>query len=368
MNIIYPAIILAILFPIAFLAFLGSQNMYRTGKFQYILLAMGWGILAYYIAAYVNSSFFRNGWADRDQIVRFIAPIIEETLKCLIVFYLIRRKDFVYIMDGIAYGFGAGIGFAVLENIEYLMSAPSGIVLSLALARVFSTNLIHAIGTALIGSALGYSRLANDASRIVFPLGGLLFAIAAHTGFNHLVNSGATLIFAFIYTGAGIYVIYLIVNYGLKRASIDIQNSISMLDGVTANEAALVNRVRTLDETLEPLSKYVSPEDLDKVRDFLILQAQLGLQRNNLNNTQKGSLHDGIAQEIDSLKNKIDIVRKDLGVFCMLQVRGLFPENNIPFWSILEQRVPAAGTGRAGGGLWANLENRTKESREKDGK
>ncbi len=40
----------------------------------------------------------------------------------------------------------------------------------------------------------------------------------------------------------------------------------------------------------------------------------------------------------------------------------------IPFWAILEQRVPAAGTGRAGGGLWANLENRTKEARDKDGK
>ncbi len=368
MNILYPAILLAVLFPIAFLAFLGSQNMYRTGKLQYNLLSMGWGIVSYYLAAYINSTIFHNGWADRDQIVRFIAPMVEETLKCLIVFYLIRRKDFVYIMDGIAYGFGAGIGFAVLENIEYVTAAPAGIALSLALARVFSTNIIHATGTAIIGSALGYSRLANDASRIFFPLGGLLFAIAGHAGFNNLVTSGAALIFAFIYTGVGIFVISLIVRYGLRKASIDIQNSISMLDSITANEAALVNRVRTLDEALKPMEKYVSPEDLEKVRDFLILQAQLGLQRNNLNNTQNGPLRDGITQEIDSLKKRIDEVRHSLGAFCMLQVRGLFPENNIPFWAILEQRVPAAGTGRAGGGLWTNLENRTKESRDMNAK
>ncbi len=342
--------------------------MYRTGKFQYILLSMGWGIVAYYLAFYINSTVYNNGWAGREQIVRFVAPVVEEILKCLIVFYLVRRKDFVYIMDGIAYGFGAGIGFAVFENIQYLMVAPVGGALMLGLARVFSTNLIHAIGSAVIGSALGYSRLAKDSSRVFLPLGGLLFAIAAHAGFNHLVNSGATVIFAFVYTGVGIYVISLIVNYGLKKASMDIQKSIGMLDGVTANEAALVNRVRTLDETLEPLAKYVSPDDMEKVRDFLILQAQLGLQRNNLNNAQNGSLRNGIAQEIESLKKRIDVVRKELGVFCMLQVRGLFPENNIPFWSILEQRVPAAGTGRAGGGLWANLENRTKEARDKDGK
>ena len=368
MNIIYPAILLAVLFPIAFLAFLGSQNMYRTGKFQYHLLSMGWGIIAYYVAAYINSTIYQNGLADRDQIVRFVAPIVEEILKCLIVLYLIRRKDFVYIMDGILYGFGAGIGFAVLENIQYLTAAPAGIALSLALARVFSTNVIHAAGTAIIGSALGYSRLANDSSRIFIPLGGLLFAIGAHAGFNHLVNSGAALVFAFIYTGVGVFIISLIVRYGLRKASIDIQNSISMRDSITANEAALVNRVRTLDETLEPLAKYVSPEDIEKVRDFLILQAQLGLQRNNLNKAQNASLRDGISQEIESLKKRIDEVRHDLGAFCMLQVRGLFPENNIPFWAILEQRVPATGTGRAGGGLWANLENRTKEVKDMDEK
>ncbi|MCJ7433215.1 MAG: PrsW family intramembrane metalloprotease [Anaerolineales bacterium] len=371
MNIIYPAILLAILFPIAFLAFLGSRNMYRTGKFHYNLLSMGWGIVAYYLAVYVNTTLIHNEWAGHDQVVRFVAPIIEEILKCLIVFYLVRRKDFVYIMDGIAYGFGAGIGFAVLENIEYVMGAPAGMALALALARVFSTNIIHATGTAIVGSALGYSRLADDASRIYIPLGGLLFAIAAHTGFNNLVNSSAALIFAFIYTGVGVFIISLIVRYGLRKASIDIQNNISMLDSITANEAALVNRVRTLDEALKPMAKCIGPEYVAKVKDFLILQAQLGLQRNNLNNAQDDPLRDGIAQEINNLKKRIDEVRDDLGPFRMLQVRVLFPENNIPFWAILEQRVPAAGTGQIDATQikWMNLPKRaTEKSKDVDAK
>lgn len=358
MSIVYPAMVLAILFPIAFLAFLRSRNMYRTGKFQYNLLSFGWGILAYFAAAKINTAFVHYGFADRDQIIRIIAPIVEEILKCLLVFFLVRRKDFVYIMDGVSYGFGAGIGFAVFENFEYIGGAPAGMALTLALARVFSTNLIHATGTAIVGSALGSSRLAKGANRILFPLGGLLIAIAAHAGFNNLVNSNVGLVFAFIYAGVGVFVIYSIVRYGLRKASIDIQNSISMLDNITANEAALVNRVRTLDEALKPLAEYVSSEDMAKVKEFLILQAQLGLQRNNLNNTQNGPLRDGIAQEIEGLKQKVDQVRQDLGPFCMLQVRVLFPENNIPFWAILDQR---ANTGRAGGGVWANLEKRTSE-------
>jgi RsiW-degrading membrane proteinase PrsW (M82 family) len=360
MNSLYLALALAIAFPIVFLVLLGSRNMYRTGKFWYNVLSMAWGgLVAYYLAAYINTTFIHNGWADRYQVVRVVAPIVEEILKCLVVFYLVRRKDFVYILDGIAYGFGAGIGFAVLENIEYVTAASAGTALVLAIARVFSTNLIHAIGTAIVGSALGYSRLADDTSRIFFPLGGLLFAIAAHSGFNNLVNSNATLIFAFIYAGIGVFIIYLVVRYGLRKASIDIQKSIGMLDKITANEAALVNRMRTLDEALEPIKKYFNPKDIAKVKEFIVLQAQLGLQRNNLNNAQDDPLRNGIAQEIDRLKKEMDEVRRDLGPFRMLQVRGLFPENNIPFWAILQQRVPATGTGRAGGGLWTNLANRT---------
>ena len=71
MNIIYPAILLAVLFPIAFLAFLGSQNMYGTGKFQYNLLSVGWGIVAYYLAVYINSTIIHNGWAGSGFARRF---------------------------------------------------------------------------------------------------------------------------------------------------------------------------------------------------------------------------------------------------------------------------------------------------------
>lgn len=337
--------------------------MYRTGKSQYYIMSLGWGIIAYYFAVYINSSFIRFGWADRDQVVRLTAPIAEEIFKCLIVFFLVRRKDFVYIMDGVAYGFGAGIGFAVLENIEYISSSPAGVALLLAVARVFSTNLIHATGTAIVGAALGSSRLAKGANRISFPLGGLLIAIVAHVGFNNLVNNSNPLIFAFIYAGVGLFIIYTIVQYGFKKASADIKNTIGMRDKITANEAAIVNRMSTIDDILKPLMEHISPNDMKKVREFIILQAQLGLQRNNLNNSQEGPLREGIVQEIESLKKRIDDVRQNLSYFCMLQVRLLFPENNIPFWSLLEQR---ANTGRAGGGLWANLDNRTKESKEAD--
>jgi RsiW-degrading membrane proteinase PrsW (M82 family) len=353
----------ATLFPLGFLSILASRNLYRTGKFYYNILTLFWGLAAYFLASYVNRALLNSGWASRDQIVRFAAPVIEEILKCLVVVYLVRRRDFVYIMDGIAYGFGAGIGFAVAENFEYIGLNPA-IALPLAVSRVFSTNIMHATGTAIIGSALGHSRLDGDINRILFALGGLTFAIAAHMGFNNLVNSGAALAFAFLYAAIGAALIYFIVRYGFRKAAAAIQQNLGMLDGVTKNESAVVDRVQILEALLEPITEIFGAQETAKVKELIILQAQLGLQRENLSRVRDDALRRGIAAEVEILRDKVNAVRKSINTYCMLYVRALFPESNIPLWALIQQRVPATGTGRAGGGLWSALEKRTSEAKD----
>ena len=360
------AFLFATLFPLGFLAILASRNLYRTGKFHYNILTLLWGGVAYLLASHLNPAIQNLGGATRDQMVRFIAPVVEETLKCLIVLYLVRRRDFVYIMDGIAYGFGAGIGFAVFENFEYIGARPDAAIL-LAVSRVFSTNIMHATGTAMIGSALGHSRLNRDTSRVFFALGGILFAIAAHMGFNSLVNSSAALVFAFVYAALGAVIISFVVRYGFRKAALAFQQNLGMLDRVTKNESAIVNRVQTLDVILKPVIEVFGEQEADKVRQLIILQAQLGLQRENLNKVRDAALRKGISEEVDKLKARAEAVRKSVNTYCMLYVRGLFPENNIPLWALIQQRVPATGTGQAGGGVWAALEKRTSEAKKTGG-
>ncbi|MEW5939118.1 MAG: PrsW family glutamic-type intramembrane protease, partial [Chloroflexota bacterium] len=138
------SLVVAFAIPCVYLYFgVYKRDFFQTSATNLMALCFVWGAIAYFLAAKINSTALSNFWISRDNLVRYSAPILEEILKGAILVYLIRRTDFTYFVDGAIYGFTTGIGFAVFENVEYVFAHPDA-ALGLALARVFSTNLIHA--------------------------------------------------------------------------------------------------------------------------------------------------------------------------------------------------------------------------------
>lgn len=113
------------------------------------------------------------------------APIIEELAKgaALILLALLFSREFDGVMDGIVYGALVGFGFAMTENIAYLVSCgPVGSVECQALAfwRTLVFGLNHAFYTALTGAAIGYAMTKRDAKRWLAPPLGLWAAMMSH--------------------------------------------------------------------------------------------------------------------------------------------------------------------------------------------
>src|SRR5258707_15573556 len=113
---VYLALGIAFIIPLVFLLVVRRFDLYGTGKYRFNLVTLIWGLIAYMLAARINPAMIHAGWVTHDQVVRFTAPIIEELLKALILIYLVQRADFNYVVDGAIYGFGSGIGFAIVEN------------------------------------------------------------------------------------------------------------------------------------------------------------------------------------------------------------------------------------------------------------
>lgn len=112
-----------------------------------------------------------------------IAPVTEEVFKGLAVLaiYLLWRREFDGVFDGIVYGGLVGFGFAALENVLYFIDGDGTVFVLRAL--VFGLN--HAFYTSLTGIGLGIARHARSlALRIAAPLGGLAAAIGAHALHN----------------------------------------------------------------------------------------------------------------------------------------------------------------------------------------
>lgn len=107
----------------------------------------------------------------------------EETAKALVVYFAIwRHPAFDERMDGIVYATRAGLGFALVENVGYLMGATSaGGFAGIFVARAVLAVPGHAIWAAFMGYYAAKKRFDGKGPGI---LGGLAIAIASHGAYD----------------------------------------------------------------------------------------------------------------------------------------------------------------------------------------
>ncbi|MCB2179510.1 PrsW family intramembrane metalloprotease [bacterium] len=361
------AFAIATFIPLAILWFIRSRNMYQTGSFIMVLGAFFWGVLVYAMAALINSRLLLGtGLINVETLVRYIAPWEEEILKALLFIYLFRKINFTYFVDGAITGFAIGIGFAIVENYEYVTSFQSA-ALGVAISRVISTNLIHAAATATTGIAFGLARFHKGGRMVGTILGGLSLAIILHLGFNNLVNRVSSSFLLLYAASVGILatiVIYLMIRRGLKQAKNWIQEKLGTADRVTASEAQAVQKVTEDKHLLASLTEMFGAAQAAQIHKFLLIQARLGIHRKNLERFQDPALVSETQKEITTLQGEMNILRREVGPYTMSMLRSLFPLSENMFWSQLENTLAdrMKNPSRPSSGMWEKLQSATQQN------
>jgi RsiW-degrading membrane proteinase PrsW (M82 family) len=354
-------LILASLLPLLFLGIIRKFDFYKIGQYHLILISLGWGFFAYLFASLTNTTIEISGMVARETIEHFIAPVLEEILKCLILLYLIRLPKFTYSVDGALYGFAVGIGFAIVENFEYAVTDPS---VPAVILRILSANLVHASSSAIIGIALGVFHLRRTRSRWLVLALGLLLAIGQHMFFNIMTVHAASPLIAIGIGILGAVIIYLVMQRGKKQAQNWIKQKLGVADRVTPGEVVAVDRLPSMDDLLLPVLERFGPETASKVEKLLYLQARLGIKRKTLESFQQDAMMlNAVETEIREMQTEMDEARRDIGAYAMLFVRGLFTEEMVSIWEQVQAKVreqSALNGGQKGGGLWSSLDERLK--------
>ena len=364
--IVFISLAIALTFPVIFLFLLRRFDLYQTGQSRLNIVTLMGGIVAYYFAAQINPYLVNAGWATSDQVIRIWAPIVEEILKSIIIIYLVTRADFNYIVDGVLYGFGAGIGFAIIENVEYVTGNPE-IALIVALARVFSTNLVHATGSGLIGTAWANQRGDKSNRAWLIILAGYAFSIFFHGLFNTLVSAGTTPIaFAIVYGVVGIGLIYAVIHRGMTIQKRWVSEKLTIADRAGKEDTKAASKIEALDETLAPLKERFGQEKTDKVKEYISIQAEIGIKRKLLDSDTKDVRKAEVEKIIKNLVEETNILRNQIGVYCMMMVREVYLGQDIQSYNLLNARVAVSGSSQKGGGLWNRATERVKESASKE--
>ena len=170
---------------LTFLAVLLYLDSYKLVKLRAVVAVVACG------AVVAGASYVANAWAlelvelDLVRFSRYVAPLTEELLKGIIIVVLIRTHRIGFLVDAAIFGFAAGTGFAMVENLYFLRLMPDA-GLGLWVVRGFGTAIMHGGATAIV-AVTGLAML-ERAQRANLPalLPGFLLAVAVHSGYNHL--------------------------------------------------------------------------------------------------------------------------------------------------------------------------------------
>lgn len=171
------------------LAFLGALlyfDSYKLVALKFVILIVAIGALTAGLSYAANGSLQDMTDLDPALFPRYVGPGTEECLKALVVVFLIRTRRIGFLVDAAIFGFAVGTGFAVVENVYYLVHAENA-VMGTWIVRGFGTALMHGGATAIFAVAgLALVQRAGRVSVSVF-LPGLVVAIALHAVFNNLL-------------------------------------------------------------------------------------------------------------------------------------------------------------------------------------
>lgn len=117
-----------------------------------------------------------------------VASFTEEAAKLAVVmFFVWKRPEFDERMDGIVYATQAGLGFALVENILYLLQPQSiGKFIAMYIGRAVLAVPMHAIAAGFMGYYAAKQRFDKKGPGV---LGGFLIAVTIHGAYDAFLFS-----------------------------------------------------------------------------------------------------------------------------------------------------------------------------------
>jgi RsiW-degrading membrane proteinase PrsW (M82 family) len=180
----------------------------------------------------------------------FAAPFVEEIAKgfALLMLFLWKRDEFDNVTDGIIYAAMVGLGFAMMENVQYYARAVTSGGGSQAMGVFFVRGVLgpfcHPLFTSMTGIGFGIAQETNRKwLKFIAPVFGLAGAMFLHGLWNLSTNLGlaffATYLFFMVPMFFGVIIVAI---FSLRRESIMIRQHLESVvaDHVLSHDDVLV--------------------------------------------------------------------------------------------------------------------------------
>jgi protease PrsW len=320
------------LFPVLlFLACLFLLDSFKLVSQKFLLLSMLWGIMSAGLAFLLNTSLADSLSINFTTVTRYIAPVTEEVLKAILIFILIGFRRIGFAIDAAIYGFAIGAGFALTENIVYIVQLGPDAGLFVWILRGFGTAVMHGGCTALLAMImmLGIQR---DKPAWLSSLPGLALALVVHSGFNHFAIN------PFLQTALIIIVLPTVFVMVFNQSNNMLQD---WLEIEFNNEVDMLRMIRQgkfkstrAGEYLASIKNHFSPEMIVDMYWYISLYLELSIKaKRNMMLKESGfpiTPEAGIREKLIELQQ----LRKQIGKIGEMSLRPLIRINHRELWKM----------------------------------
>ena len=187
-----PTLLITIIPSLLIVSFFVFSDKFKEPKKQ-IIKIFGYGVIITFIAGWLNYfliNFFSKNFGTNAAINESFlsAAFVEEGLKFLVLFYFVyEMKDFNERMDGLVYGICVSLGFATLENIDYVywQNIQDFTSYEIAIWRSFSAIPAHGAFGLIMGYFFMKYSFVQKKNNLLFCF---LFPYLLHGSYNYFLH------------------------------------------------------------------------------------------------------------------------------------------------------------------------------------
>jgi RsiW-degrading membrane proteinase PrsW (M82 family) len=325
------AVAVSVLPVFLFLGALLLIDSYKLVALRAILLSVAAGMVAGLVSYGANLWLRPALGLDWDRYSRYVAPVVEESLKAAFVVYLLRRNKVGFVVDAAIHGFGIGTGFAFLENLYYLQVNPH-VAFWTWIVRGLGTAIMHGGTTSIVAMIAKTLHNRSDAFRLYLVLPGLGVAVVLHSVYNHFLLhpllATALIVLVFPYLSVAVFL-------QSERATR------SWLGTGFDTDQELLRVVRSGQVSLTPVGRYIkalrsrfSAEVIVDMMCLLRLRAELAIRAKGVLMMREAGFD---AAPDPSVKTKLEELRyleKNIGTTGLRALRPFLHTSTRDLWQL----------------------------------
>ena len=326
----------ALLPVLLFLVLLVFLDSFKLVSLRSVLVALLAGGAAAAAGAEANAWLLDATGLALPTLSRYVAPLVEETLKALWIVVLLRRGRVGFLVDAAILGFAVGAGFALVENVEYLHELSEPRVL-LWLARGFGTAILHGATTAVfaIRAKMLADRHPSRPALAVLP--GLLAATAIHSAYNHFFLPPVA--------AAGVLLVVAVFERS-ERATRDwlgigLDTDLELVESITSGRA-LDTR---LGEYLRTLKQRFPGEVVADMLCLVRIQAELAIRAKGLLLAREAGLAAPVGDDVRANLAELRYLERSIGRTGLLALKPVLRRSARDLWQVYFLEESGGGGG-----------------------